>query len=376
MTVFGQVSDHVIIIIISCRLTLTLLAVLDINETLERHTSQTSIWAKGQSKVVATIKEKHGEEKQTHKKQIDNLRRVNTSVESERAQCKRDLQSCQQRCSTLENVLGSLGNDHTNTVEKFMHTITDTETKLEASHSTEKESRDRVFALEEQVASLRGKSKETEASHSKNIEGLRVQLISMQGMNQKLSARISFLEDEAEKALQIHMKEKQAIQQATEQKVREVSTECEALRVVTKNEITKTKHRDDLLEKQSVLHESALNQISAAKKVLTAKMEKEINDEREVGQCLMSKVQELHEKIQMLTAETYRCKQENNKSHSQIDHLEKIIANGEVRLSQLGTQLSLSMQDQQRRIVNEAELKKELNKARLEVQGMKRDKDH
>ena len=359
----------------SCRLPLILLVVLDIKESLERHTYQTSIWTKGQSKVVATMKEKHCEENQTHQKLIDNLRRANTAVESERAQCKRDLQSCQQRCSSLENVLGSLGNDHTNTVNKLMHKIADAETQLELVLMSEKELRDQVAALKEQVALLRVKSKETEASQSEVIESLRAQLISMQGMNQKLYARISSLEDEAEKELQIHMKEKQAIQQTTEQKVREVSTECEALRVVTKNEMIKTKHRDGLLEKQSVLHESALNQISAAKKELTAKMEKEINDEREVGQCLMSKVQELHEKIQMLTAETYQCDQESNKLHSQIDHLEKIIANGEVRLSQFGKQLSLSMQDQQRRILNEAELKKELTKARLEVQGMKRDKD-
>ena len=373
MIVFGQVSDHVVIIIMQA--SLTLLVVLDIKESLERHTHQTSIWAKGQSKVVATMKEKHCEENQTHQKLIDNLRRANTAVESERAQCKRDLQSCQQRCSSLENVLGSLGNDHTNTVNKLMHKIADAETQLELVLMSEKELRDQVAALKEQVALLRVKSKETEASQSEVIESLRAQLTSMQGMNQKLNARISSLEDEAEKELQIHMKEKQAIQQTTEQKVREVSTECEALRVVTKNEMIKTKHRDDLLEKQSVLHESALNQISAAKKELTAKMEKEINDEREVGQCLMSKVQELHEKIQMLTAETYQCDQESNKLHSQIDHLEKIIANGEVRLSQFGKQLSLSMQDQQRRILNEAELKKELTKARLEVQGMKRDKD-
>ena len=202
-----------------------------------------------------------------------------------------------------------------------------------------------------------------------------MQLSSMQGTNQTLSARISFLEDEAEKAIKIHMKEIQAIQQSTEQKVKEVSTECEALRVVTKNEVIKTKHRDDLLEKQSVLHESALNQISTAKKELAAKMEKEINDEREVGRCLMSKVQELHEKIQILTEEKYRCTQESNLRYSQIYQLEKIIANGEVRLSQFGKQLSLSMQDQERRILNEAELKKELNKARVEVQGMKKDTD-
>ncbi len=324
---------------------------------------------------MATTKEKHNEEKQMHQKLIDNLRRVNSSVESESAQCKRDLQSCQQRCSSLEKALESLDNDHANTLKNLMHKITDAETRLEASHSTEMEMRDRVSAAEEQIASLRAKSKETEASQSKVIEGLHMQLISTQGMNQKLSARISYLEDEAEKAVKINMKEKQAIQQAAEQKVRVASTECEALRVATKNEMIKTKHRDDLLVKQSVLHQSALNRISTEKKELTAKMEKEINDEREVGRCLMNKVQELHEKTQMLVAEKYRCTQESNRLHSQIDHLEKIIANGEVRLSQFGKQLSLSMQDQQQRILNEAELKKELNKARLEVEGMKRDRD-
>ena len=111
---------------------------LEIKEMAERHSSQTTIWSKGQSKVVATMKEEHNEENQEHQKQIDNLIRVNSSVESENAQSKRDLQSCQQRCSSLEKLLGSLGNDHKNTVDKLLQKVTETETQVEASHFVER----------------------------------------------------------------------------------------------------------------------------------------------------------------------------------------------------------------------------------------------
>jgi chromosome segregation ATPase len=333
---------------------------------VQKQTSQASIWAKGQSKVIATMKEKYDEEKQAHLKSIDSLRRANSRIESESAHLKRDLESCQLRSFSLEKQFGSIDNDHRNSTNKLLLKVAELETQLEAFDSKERETVSHVSALEEQIASLHLKSKEKETSHCNVVEGLQNRLLSMQGTNQALSSRVSHLEDESEKAREIHAKEKQAIQQATEQRVREMHVEIEALRVANKNEMIKVKQKHDLLERQSSLHASAFDQFIAEKKDAYENMEQEIAEAREVGSSLMSKVEELHGKIHVLTAEKHQLL-------TRIETLEGIIANGEVRLAQFGKQLTLSMQDQQRRILNEAELKKELSRARLELEKLKKE---
>ena len=55
-----------------------------------------------------------------------------------------------------------------------------------------------------------------------------------------------------------------------------------------------------MLEKQPLLHKSTLDQMAAEKKELTMKMEKVISNERDVGHCLMKKVEELNIFLQTL----------------------------------------------------------------------------
>jgi chromosome segregation ATPase len=263
--------------------------------------------------------------------------------------------------------------DHRNSTTKLLLKVAELETQRESFDSKERETVLHVSALEEQLASLHLKLKENETNHCKVAEGLQNRLLSMQGTNQALSSRVSHLEDESEKALETHAKEEQAIQQATEQRVREMHVEIEALRVANKNEMIKVKQKDDLLERQSLLHASALDLFIAEKKDAYANMEKDFAEAREVESSLMSKVEELHGKIYVLTAEKHQSIQQNNTLLTRIETLEGIIANGEVRLAQFGKQLTLSMQDQQRRILNEAELKKELSRARLEIDKPKKE---
>ena len=77
-------------------------------------------------------------------------------------------------------------------------------------------------------------------------------------------------------------KEKQKMQQATEHKVGEV-IECKALYMTKEGQKPKAQEKEDLLEEQSLLHQSTLDQMAAEKKELTMKMENVASDGRKVG---------------------------------------------------------------------------------------------
>ena len=334
----------------------------DTKELVERHKSQAINWHKGQSKVVESMRDKHEEEKQLHLKQIDNLRRANSSLESESVQCKRDLLSCQQRCSSMEKSLGSTVSEHNNAVSKLLLNVTAAETELESSHTMTSELRSKVSSLEEQIASLQIKAKDKDRECEKVVSNLQAQLASTLEMNEKQSSRIAFLEEEKGRLLKVHAKEQQEMHQTVEHRVRELNIECESLRVSMKNEMIKAQSKDELLAKQSSLHESTLTQMAVERKECITKMEKELADEREVQRCLMSKIQELLGTIETLSGEKHHLVQQNNKQLIEIEELETIINNGEIRLAQFGKQLSLSLQDQERRVLKESELKKELER--------------
>lgn len=334
----------------------------DTKELVERHKSQATNWHKGQSKVVESMRDQREEEKQVHCKQTDNLRRVNSSLESDSIQCKRDLLSCQQRCSSMEKSLGSTVSEHSNTVSRLLLKITAAETEQESSHGLTAELRSKVSLLEDQLASLQIKAKDKDREHEKIVSALLTQLASAEETKVTQSSRITLLEEEKGKLIKAHTKEQQEMQQAVEHRVREISIELESLRLTNKNEMLKSKSKDELLAKQSLLHESTLTQMAVERKECITKMEKELADEREMRRCLMSKFQELLEKIQTLTSEKYQFVQQNNNHLVEIEELERIIADGEIRLAQFGKQLSLSLQDQERRVLKESELKKELER--------------
>ena len=330
----------------------------DTKEIVERHKSQATNWHKSQNKVVESMRDQYEEEKQMHLKQIDNLRRANSSLESDSMHCKRDLLSCQQRCSSIEKSLASTVSEHNNTVSKLLLKITAAETELESSHTMTSELRSKVSSMEEQIIQIKAKDKGRE--HEKVVSTLETQLASTRDLNDKQLSRIALLEEEKAKLLKVHTKEQQEMQQTVEHRVREKNIELESLRVSMKNEILKARSKDELLAKQSVLHESTLAQMAKERTECITKMEKELADEREVQRCLMSKVQEVLGTIQTLTSEKYQIVQQNNKHLVEIEELEKIIENGEIRLAQFRKQLSLSLQDQECLVLKESELKKEL----------------
>ena len=61
------------------------------------------------------------------------------------------------------------------------------------------------------------------------------------------------------------------------------------------------------------MNQSNLDQLASEKEQLAVKMEKFLSDEREVGRCLMLKVQDLNSRMQKLTMDNYHFQQQNSK---------------------------------------------------------------
>jgi hypothetical protein len=345
--------------------------VTELKDVTEMHELQTSNWEKGQSKIVAALNEKHYEEIQSQQKRFDNLLRVHASLEIESSQCKRDLQSYQHRCTSLEKLIDQSCSESKDTIEKLLLKVNNAETSLEACKSIEKELNSKVEMLEEQLASVQVVSNDKGNALKDTIIGLRTQLESMHATNQMLSTRTKCLEEEVENTQRDCTKEIHKMQRMASHKVSEMNIACETLNVAIKYEKTKSERAEDLLRETQSLHETLMNQITTEKQELSTKLEKVILDEREVGKSLMNKVQELNGKVQSLTSEKYKLNHQANHHIDQIYNLEGVIANGELKLSQFAKQLTQSMQEQERQILKEADLKKELNIARIEVERMK-----
>jgi len=343
------------------------------NALVQKHKSIISSWTKGQHKVITAMKEKYQDESRSQQKHIDNLRRTNSSLESDCLQYAREVQSLQQRCNALEKLLSSKHEEHKVAVATLTTKATECEQNSESSKLREKDLRSEINSLKEKVTTLQDETKDKQGRHAKIVDGLQSQLTSLQEKNNTLSTRIPSLEEEVAKTpRQACARETLKAQQLSEQTVREVSIECEALRVANENKRLKAQSTQELLEKQSSIHQATLDQLSLEKKNLALKMERAVANEREAGKCLMNKVQELNSGMHKLTAEKLQLSQHANKRVDQIYTLEKIIANGEMKLSQFGKQLARSMQDQERRIMKETDLKRELNGVRMELERVKR----
>ena len=77
-------------------------------------------------------------------------------------------------------------------------------------------------------------------------------------------------------------KDKQKMQEETEHKVREAQLECETLRASTKSEKMRRQEAEDLLAKQTLLHQSTLDTLTAEKSEITTKANNIVLNEREV----------------------------------------------------------------------------------------------
>merc|ERR1711957_108277 len=149
-----------------------------------------------------------------------------------------------------------------------------------------------------------------------------------------------------------------------------VNIECEALRVAKRAEQLKVQEKDALLEKQSLLRDKHLQQQVEENKESATRMETTIAEEREIASCLMSKLRELTAKLHALTEEKLLSQRHAKERDESIFTLQGIIANGEVKLSHFKSVITRSHEEQERRIMKEVKLKKELALALASSAGL------
>ncbi|KAL9186531.1 hypothetical protein ACHAXT_005769 [Thalassiosira profunda] len=340
----------------------------EVKTLVEQHKAQVSSWSKGQAKLVATIEGQHEEEVLAQQKQVDNLRRLNATLESGSAQCKRDLQSAEQRCSALESLLAGKEREHRDALKELLNRATDAEARVDVGLACNQELKTNVSSQSKLLASIELEKKETDAKHSNVLDELQRKLLAAQEGLRALSTRMPQLEEEAQKVKESCAKDKQKMQEETEHKVREAELECETLRASTKSEKMKRQEAEDLLEKKTRLHQSTLDQLTAEKEDLAAKCSTLVSSEREVGKRLMAKLQELTSRVQTLTAQKQQISHQANTYADKIYELEKVISIGESKLSSFGRQLAASMEAQELRISREVALKRELHSVKIELE--------
>ncbi len=85
----------------------------------------------------------------------------------------------------------------------------------------------------------------------------------------------------------------------------------------------------------------------------------------------MAKVQELNHVVQTLTSEKLEITKLSRKQQEEVHRLRSAVDNGELKLSNLGRQLSKCLEEQDQRIRKESELKMELENIRAELERFK-----
>ena len=344
----------------------------EIKSMVEKHKDQLSNWTKEQTKCIDTLKEQHLEETRSQQKLIDNLRRANTSLESDSAQYRRDQLSSQQRCSKLERLLEHREEEHRDNVNTLLNRANDAEIQLDMCVKKEKNLKSTVSSLEEKLTALQT-DKEDEARHStKVVEGLQREVTSLNDSNIELSTQVSQLQDEIATTKEVCAKQIEKMNQMTEHKVKQIKVECEALRVRNQKDNITIKELEVSIEKQAELHQATVSQLVSGSKEKAIQLGNTIADEREVSKCLMIKVQETNATTQALTQEKHHLTNACNNNINKIYEYERIIQAGELKLAHFGKQLNCSLKEQEARISNEVELKKQLNSMHLECERLKR----
>ena len=322
----------------------------------EKHKSTIADWAKEQHRIVNSLKEQHLLKALSQQKIVDDLRRANAALESDSARCKRDLQSCRATAVAREKLLADGDISHRSALEEALSRATEAEAQLEASRTPEKELASKVSAL----VATQTETNDAKARHAKVMAGLQTELLSSQEENQALSTRITDLREEGDRAQEACRKEKEAAHQRAQHAVREAHIEREALRTAIKSAQLRARERDTLFEKQAMVLDETRRRMMSEKEDLINKHMDAVTAEREVAASLIAKVQELASQVHALTEEKHNFQRQAKEQDARIDTLEGIIEHGEARLSRFGQQLARSHEEQERRIMREVELTKEL----------------
>lgn len=295
---------------------------------------------------------------------MDSLKHSNSALQSKHSQCQRDLQSCEQKCSSLGKLLGNKDKEHRDAIQGLLSKAADAEHNLEKSTLTERDLRSQLALHKEKIASLEIIAKDNESHNKDQQTQMQHQIASAREKNNALASRIPQLEDDAATIKEACAKEIQKAQQEAEHLVREATLKADALVAIVENEKLKSKRSEEELKKQTTLDQAAFRELAAEKENAAKKLGKVVAEEREVSRCLLGKVQEQSAIIQTLTEDKLLLNQHATKHSEKIYMLELVVERGEAKLRSMANQLARSLQEQERRISVEAELKKELRLAK------------
>jgi septal ring factor EnvC (AmiA/AmiB activator) len=144
-----------------------------------------------------------------------------------------------------------------------------------------------------------------------------------------------------------------------------VEEKCENLTALSKVHQLNSKKNEDLLEKQSVMYKTLLDEMNDEKKQQRNEMEKVIKDEREVSARLMSKTQELNSTISKLSADHFLLKEAQYMQNGKMQKLEQIVASGEVKLRTMTGNYCQMQNEMETLLRKEAETKRRLHETKI-----------
>lgn len=319
------------------------------------------------SSNLAKLEDQHAVEIQSKDNVIDKLRRAISHMENENSRIQREKQSLEQRCLSLTSLLDSIGNDHQIKFTETFNRANDAENRLERSTKEMRDLKKLIVQLETKIQTLQGEAGDKEAMMNRVQSRLKDELKTIVQQNDAHSSQVDSLKEDAKQAQKAHEKATHALQQETEERIREAEKKCENLAAISKVYQLKAKEGEELLEKQSLLHQTLLDEMVTEKKEQREEMEKVIRNEREVSTRLMTKTQELNSTISKLSAEHFLLKETHYMQTDKIQKLEQIVARGEVKLRTMTSNYCKLSDEQEHLIRKEAEAKRKLHETKVEL---------
>eukprot|EP00804_Cyclotella_cryptica_P008454 CCRYP_003960-RA/>CCRYP_003960-RA protein AED:0.09 eAED:0.02 QI:0/0/0/1/1/1/4/0/674 len=329
----------------------------EIKRISKKHNETLSEFTQAQKRMLSAINQQHTTKVHSLEKAVTELQRAKAILENEHSRCLREKQSSDQRYYACEQQCNNKENEHKRQIQLLMDRANDAEVKLDTSLSAQQDLKREVASLEAKILEMHCAIKEMNGKHDKTTEQLKTELLNATKENEYMSIQIPTLRNQIETARLECRKEIEKIKSETERKLKEAEVECEALRVSKSNDQLKAKESRTAFEKAVVLHQTVIEQMKSEAKTVRIDLEKVISDERSASERLMAKIQELNQAVQSLTWEKHQSKSQIKGLIEKNNDLERIVASGDVKLRNLGLQLSKSVEEQERCIKAEAELK-------------------
>lgn len=323
---------------------------------------------------LAKIKEQHAMEVKAKETTIDKLRRTISQMEFDNSSNQREKQSLNQRCVSLASSLDTIQKEHQTSFQETLYRATDAENLLERKQNEVKELKTTVSKLEARLQTAQADSADKEARLLKVQSNLQDELKAKILQIDTLSSQVTRLKDQMQMMQQSHEKASDELLQDVENRVKSSEMEVEKLRALSKGYQLNAKRSEDLQEKQALMYQTLLDEVTAEKKEQKDQMQMVIQSERDVSTRLMTKTQELNSTIGKLSADNIHLKEEQFAHVNKIQQLEQIVTCGEAKLKTMASNYCKLSDEQELLIRKESETKRRLHETKIELEKMKMEK--